>query len=264
MSPFLLLLLLAVLQGLTEYLPVSSSGHLVLARLLLPGGSELPQDASVEVLLHLGTLAAVLVFYKKELQRVVLGLFGKGEDPAAQRKLCGMLLLATLPAAFVGLVFKEQIETTFASTQVAAICLMITSMFLWLSRGRGGQKTLLHVGVFAALLIGLAQAFAILPGISRSGSTIVVALFLGYRAEAAAAFSFLLSIPAISGAALLKLPDALSSEVGLPDGIWFSAILTFLVGLLALGLLLRIAQSGRLSWFAPYCLLTGIIAFFLA
>ena len=264
MTPFVLLLFLAVLQGLTEYLPVSSSGHLVLARLLLPGGSEFPEDATLEVVLHLGTLAAVFLFYRKEIWALIQGVLGGGNSPPVQRKLAFYLLLGSLPAAIVGLTLKDSIEATFGTTQVSSLCLLVTGFILWVSKNRGGSRGLLELGASAAILIGLAQSFAILPGISRSGSTIVAALFLGYRIEAAAAFSFLLSIPAILGAAILKLPQALEASVPLPAGIWLATGLAFLVGYFALGLLLRMAQANRLFWFAPYCWSAGLVSFFLS
>lgn len=260
MGPLALLLLLAVLQGLTEYLPVSSSGHLVLARELIPGGDALPADASVEVLLHLGTLLAVALFYRRELARLVRGLFGGGQDPAAERRLFGHLVLATLPAAAVGLLAQDWIESAFATPVVASLCLFVTGALLWASRRlpRGGRG-LPELRAWQALLIGVVQACAILPGISRSGSTIVAGLSLGLAVEGAAAFSFLLSMPAILGAAVLKLPDLLAPRAGAIEtpALLGAAALSFAVGYLALAMLLWILRARRLAWFAPYCWLLG-------
>ena len=262
MSTLGLLLLLAVVQGLTEYLPVSSSGHLVLARELLPGGEELPQDASVEVVLHLGTLLAVLGFYRREVGRLLLGLLGKGEAPSSQRRLAALLVVGTLPAGLVGLFLQEPIESLFASAVPAAVCLLATGTLLWWSKGLTAGAGLAHqLTTGSALLIGIAQACAILPGISRSGATIVAGMALGLHGSAAAAFSFLLSIPAILGAAVLKLPEALEAEsaVAVSELAW-ATLVSFFVGCLALGMLLWLVRARRLAWFAPYCWLVGGIA----
>ncbi|RMH03539.1 MAG: undecaprenyl-diphosphate phosphatase [Planctomycetota bacterium] len=264
MGPLALLLLLALLQGLTEFLPVSSSGHLVLARELLPGGDSLPDDASIEVLLHLGTLLAVLLFYRREILALLLGLLGRGSEAGAQRRLLGLLILATLPAAAVGLGLEDRIEQAFSTPMVAAVCLLVTGTGLWWSRRLpGGAVSLTTLGVGAALLIGLAQAAAILPGISRSGATIVTGLALGLSIDAAAAFSFLLSIPAILGAAVLKLPDLAAAEPGAgapdPTALLLAGATAFLVGFLALAMLLWLLRARRLSWFAPYCWLLGLV-----
>jgi undecaprenyl-diphosphatase len=248
MGPLALLLLLAVLQGLTEYLPVSSSGHLVLGRELLPGGEALPEDATIEVLLHLGTLLAVVLFYRREVGRLALGLFG-------------WLVLATLPAVAVGLGLKDWIEASFTTPVVASACLLVTGTGLWWSRRHaGGQRGLLELGARLALLMGVAQAVAILPGISRSGATIVTGMAFGASIEAAAAFSFLMSIPAILGATVLKLPELTAPAAGGPAGgeLLLAAATSFAVGYLALGMLLWIMRARRLSWFAPYCWLLGL------
>ncbi len=261
MGPLALLLLLAVLQGLTEYLPVSSSGHLVLGRELLPGGEALPEDATIEVLLHLGTLLAVVLFYRREVGRLALGVFGRGDDPAAQRRLFGWLVLATLPAVAVGLGLKDWIEASFTTPVVASACLLVTGTGLWWSRRHaGGQRGLLELGARLALLMGVAQAVAILPGISRSGATIVTGMAFGASIEAAAAFSFLMSIPAILGATVIKLPELTAPAAGGPAGgeLLLAAATSFAVGYLALGMLLWIMRARRLSWFAPYCWLLGL------
>lgn len=261
MAPLALLLLLAVLQGLTEYLPVSSSGHLVLGRELIPGGEALPEDASVEVLLHLGTLLAVILFYRRQVLALAAGLVGRGQDPGAQRRLLGLLVIATLPAVAVGLLGKDAIESAFTTPAVASACLLVTGAGLWWSRRLvTGRRDLWQITARMALVIGLAQAFAILPGISRSGATILTGMAFGLGVEAAAAFSFLMSIPAILGAAVLKLPDMLEQGAGeLGAGpLLAAAALSFFVGYLALAMLLWIMRARRLSWFAPYCWLLGL------
>lgn len=253
-----LLLILAVLQGLTEFLPVSSSAHLVLARSYLPGGERLASDARVEVLLHVGTLLAVLFFYRRELLALAAGALGRGAEPAGQRRLLGLLAIGTLPAALIGVGFRSQIEETFALPVLASAMLLVTGSFLWRSRRwPEGRRELLDLSVRSALLIGCAQAFAILPGISRSGATIVAGLALGLSNPAAATYSFLLSIPVIGGAILLdgsKLIEFCREE---PAGAAVGVLVSALVGLASLGLLVWIGRSRRLWCFAPYCWVLG-------
>jgi len=255
-----LLLILAILQGLTEFLPVSSSGHLVLARSYLPGGQRLASDARVEVLLHVGTLLAVLWFYRREVLALTAGALGRGADPATQRRLIGLLLLGSLPAAVIGLGFEHRIEAMFSFPIFTSCMLLVTGTFLWLSRRwPEGRLALPDLNARTALLIGLAQAVAILPGISRSGSTIVAGLALGLTSPAAATFSFLLSIPAVGGAILLKSADLLDFSRAEPAAAAVGVAVSAVVGLAALGLLVWIGRSRRLWWFAPYCWLLGAL-----
>ncbi len=256
------LLVLAIIQGLTEYLPVSSSGHLVLAGAFLPGAEQLPKDASVEVMLHLGTLFSVFLFYRREIGALIRGVFGLGEDPAEQRLLLFHLVLGTLPAAVFGLLLQDRIEAAFSTPAFAAVALLVTGTVLWssrrFSRAPGGGRSL---DARMALLIGLAQAFAIAPGISRSGMTIVAGLALGLSGERSATFSFLLSIPAILGAVVLKTPDLLKNGAGPlgPLDLSLGVLVSFVVGFLALGMLIWLIRRQKLSAFAPYCWLVGAL-----
>ncbi len=264
MGPLLAILVLAAIQGLTEYLPVSSSGHLVLFRLLLGDGNGLPEDASLEVWLHLGTLLAVLIFYRRRVAELFHGVLGRGDDVPFQRRLFGLLVLASIPAGLVGYFFEEPLQRLFSSPEPAGAALLLTGLILWASRSlpeRFGTMRDLTVG--AVVLIGMVQALAIAPGISRSGTTIVAGCALGLGIEAAAAFSFLLSIPAILGAAVLKVPAIFADrgEAGIPFGhMALSFVVSFVVGLAALVLLLWLARSRKLSWFAPYCWAAGLAA----
>lgn len=261
MGFFGLLLVLAVVQGLTEFLPVSSSGHLVLARALLPGGERLPDDSSLEVLLHLGTLLAVLVFYRREIYGLARGVLGQGADVGGQRRLLLLLMLGSLPAAVVGLSLEDTIDTAFAHPAFSAFALLVTGSFLYWSRRFPAEgRDLFGLSWRVALVIGVAQAFAILPGISRSGATIVTGMALGLALPAAASFSFLLSIPAVAGAAVLKLPTASFADLGGAATMSAAVGMSALVGLAALGLLVRLGKTRRLWWFAPYCWLAGISA----
>lgn len=261
MSPLVLVLVLAVLQGLTEYLPVSSSGHMVLGKEFLPGGEDLAADASLEVLLHVGTLLAVLLFYRKRVLRLAMGVFGAGPEVREQRRLFGQIVVATLPAVIVGFSVRNHLDGVFGSPYPAGVALLMTGAILWYSKRLPTDgRPIARLGWTAAILIGCSQAFAIMPGISRSGTTIVVGMALGLSAEAAAAFSFLLSIPAIVGASVLKLPELETSQ-----GIEFSTLslavgVSFLVGWAALGLLVWITKRGKLHVFSPYCWILGLLA----
>ena len=252
------LALLATVQGLTEFLPISSSGHLVLAQALL--GWEEP-GLTIDVVVHLGTLVAVLLVYRED----VVGL---GKD-VLRGKLDEALLVvvATLPIVYVGLAHGEQVEELFGSTRFAATALFGTAAILlvgeWARRrnARGEEEVRTGRGLptwAGAVAIGVAQSLAILPGISRSGSTIAAGLLVGLAPQAAARFSFLMAIPAILGAAVLKLPDVLEQESGTSVGaLLFAAAVAAGVGWLALRLLLAFLGRGAFGWFALYCALLG-------
>lgn len=254
-----LFILLGLIQGLTEFLPVSSSGHLVLAREYLPGGNALAQDASVEVLLHLGTLLAVLAYYRREVFGLAAGALGRGPEPGAQRQLLVWLVLASLPAGILGVAFESRIESAFAVPDFASAMLLVTAAILALSArcGTEGRK-LQDIGAGTAFLIGCAQAVAILPGVSRSGSTIVAGLALGLSVQTAATFSFLLSIPAVAGAIVLKSPELLHEGVAEPAAAIAGVLVSGAVGFASLGFLAFIGRSRRLWWFSPYCAALGI------
>ncbi len=254
-----LLLILALIQGLTEFLPVSSSGHLVLGRSYLPGGERLPDDATVEILLHVGTLLAVCVFYRREILRLAAGALGRGPEPGTQRRLLGLLLLGSLPAGIVGIGFEEKIQESFGSPNLTSAMLLVTGAVLWWSRRfRDRGIELDAMGPAAALAIGCAQACAILPGISRSGSTIVIGLAVGLSAASSTTFSFLLSIIAVGGAILLEADAVLAFARAEPAQSAAGVATSALVGFLALGLLVWIGRNRRLWIFAPYCWAAGL------
>ena len=249
-------LILAVVQGLTEFLPVSSSGHLVLVGSQL--GIEEP-GLFLPILLHLGTLAAVLVVYRRDVLELLVGLTrGKWREPL-------LIVLATLPAVVVGLFLKDTIESAFGEARSAASCLLATAVILFAgdaARRRRANKEIdgrSELSALDAFVIGCAQAVAILPGISRSGSTISVALLLGLRADRAARFSFLMSIPAICGATLLEVKDLFETGMdGLSLGVPLLGLLvSALVGWASLVWLLAFISKGAFRWFAAYCAIVG-------
>lgn len=246
------IILLSVVQGVGEFLPISSSGHVVvLATLFDQWGQPIPDKITVNIALHLGTLLSILVVY----WRRILGLF-MGRD----RRVIGLLLVGTLPAVVFGLYLKLRLEGALESALVAGFMFPITGlMLLWSARKQPGSLACRQLTYPRALLIGAFQAFAIFPGISRSGSTIVAGLGMGLSREEAATFSFLLAIPAIVGAGFLEGLQLLrvspqSESFGLL-GLGMAA--SFAVGLVSLWWLLRWLQQGRLHLFAWWVLLVG-------
>ena len=253
-------ILLAILQGVAEFLPVSSSGHLVIASRLL--GLELP-GLRLETMLHFGTLLAVCGFYRQRLWSLLTGLARR--EPAACRET-GLLLLASLPIVVVHLAAHARIEACYENHRLAAAMLIVTGLLLLslpfrrLDAFRRPALESVPLGWWRALVIGLAQAVAILPGISRSGATITTARHLGIDTRRAAEFSFLMSVPPLLGATLLHgfrpEPAAGASAVG-----WgllgAGTLVAALVGYAAIAFLIRVLSSGRFWIFGVYCLLAG-------
>lgn len=254
------IVLLAILQGLTEFLPVSSSGHLVLADALL--GLREP-GVVTEVVLHLGTLLAVLIYFRNDLAALVrdalLFLSPRRERiDQDQRRLLIALIVGTVPIVFAGAFFDTIVERLFESPGTAAIALIVTGLILLSTTVV--RKSAVPIGAGRALMIGIAQAFALVPGISRSGMTISAGIFLGLDPTRAARFSFLLSVPAIFGATIYKLPE-IAGRIREADGILLllGFLIAFAVGYAAIVILLWFVQKGRFGWFGLYCLLLGIV-----
>jgi undecaprenyl-diphosphatase len=250
-------ILLGIIQGATEFLPVSSSGHLVLGQAFL--GLSLP-GITFEVVVHVATLVSVLVVYRARLLDLAGGVFLR-RDADAWRYV-GCLALATLPVSVVGVLFGGVIESAFDHPPAVGAALLVTGTIListrWALR-RSGERV---VGWRIALLVGIAQCLALLPGISRSGTTVTAALWLGVSPLEAAAFSFLMSIPAIAGAAVLQLSGGGSSigvigVVPLAAGFLSAAV----VGVLAIKLFVRMLENRSFPHFAWYC--WGMGLFFL-
>ncbi|MEW5945283.1 MAG: undecaprenyl-diphosphate phosphatase [bacterium] len=253
-------LFLGIVQGVTEFLPVSSSAHLVLAQHFL-GVRE--HALLLDVMLHVGTLLATVWYFRADILLIAARFFGKtaGTDadwlasPAEARKYVLFIILATIPAAAVGVTLKDFIETLFTSPAAAGCNLFITGVLLLatlLARRDGKQTALLPV--WAIFAVGIAQAAAIAPGISRSGATISAALLVGARRDDAARFSFLLSIPAILGAAALQTGDLRSSDLA-PHlaSIAAGTAAAFLSGLVALHVVFTAVRRSTLAVFTPYC-----------
>ena len=257
-------LFLGIIQGLSEFLPISSSGHLVIAEYVLNfniGG------LAFEVFVHFGTLLAVLWVFRKDIIQLVLNIPSifrlnsatLPEEKKYYARLGLLIVLGSIPAAVVGLFFEDAIEQIFESHLIALIMLFITGIIVWSSRYTHESKK--DLNVFQAVLIGIAQAFAILPGISRSGSTIVTGLWLGIPRDLAARFSFLLSTPVIFGASLLKTKDVLTTP--LPENeLWLvvaASVAAMISGYFAILWLLNIIRKQKLEWFGVYCMIISIV-----
>lgn len=249
-----LVLLLAVVQGITEFLPISSDGHLVVVARLYErfSGQNLPNLLSVNIMLHAGTLGSIVVYYWQRLWRMVL----------EERRVLGLVAVGTIPAVLIGLPLHEYGKSILENALLAGCMLIATGLILLAaSRCRPGQTDYPQMTYAQAFWIGCAQAFAILPGASRSGSTISAGMALGLRRDAAANFSFLMAVPAIGGAVALDLVDvATSGQLGAPVGVLLAgAVVSFLVGLVALGWLLRWLSEGRFHWFAWWVIPLGVV-----
>lgn len=265
-------ILLGLVQGLTEWLPVSSSGHLVLAHEV----AGVDPSVFLDLLLHVGTLAVILVFYRETVVDVLRALASAPrahregdtlasvwwEDP--DRRLGVLVVAGSVPTALVGFTFEETFVAMFSSTLAVGIALLVTGTWLFLSRF-APEHGLVQPGLAAALLIGLAQGVAIVPGISRSGATIGAALLLGIAREEAVRFSFLLSVPAILGATVLQadaaaLTAARASWLAYALGIAVSVA----VGYAALWLLVRIVENRGFHRFCWYCWALGAVVLWLS
>jgi undecaprenyl-diphosphatase len=249
---------LGIVQGLTEFLPISSSGHLVFFQSLL-GLKEPP--IFFDVMLHLGTLLAVVVYFRTDIRKIIEGIgstLRRKEENKQEAKLFLLIILATIPTGLMGILFKDWFESFFSKPKLVGGMLILTGLILWLTRWTKKEgKSLGRMGWFDAILIGIAQGIAIIPGISRSGATISMGLFCGLDRELSAKFSFLLSIPAILGAILLEYKK-MDTVSGLGSMLIGTAV-AFGVGILALTVLIRIIKMGKIFSFSYYCCGMGIL-----
>jgi undecaprenyl-diphosphatase len=247
--------LLGLIQGLTEFLPVSSSGHLAVAQYFLPGFSQ--PGLLFDIVLHLGTLLAVLIYFRREIVFMLRAL-GPGNEGTSWRRLWILLVVGTLPAVVAALLLGDIIEKSFSSLSVIGVTWMVTGLLLlstsWLTTN---ERAFEDLTLRDALTVGLFQGAALLPGISRSGSTIVGALFRGLSHDAAARFSFLLSIPAIIGAAVYELPRVSLLEADAAVGYLVGFAVAFLVGYISIGVVLQLLAIRRFHLFGYYCLAAG-------
>ena len=248
---------LGIIQGVTEWLPVSSSGHLAIAQELL--GLDASENLLFDLALHMGTLLAVCVYFRKELGRIVLSFLRPGDksgDTKALRALGMLILLGTIPVAVIGLALSDSAEDIFTLPLIGA-ALVVNAVVLLLAERASRKAARKSVSLRDALVAGLMQAASIVPGISRSGSTLSGGMFSGLEREAAATFAFLLSVPALLGAFAYGLAtldrydlDLVSTALG--------AAVAFAVGFVSIGYLLKAVRAGKLWVFSAYCAALGM------
>ncbi len=249
---------LGLLQGLTEFLPVSSSGHLALAEHFF--GVETP-GVTFEVLVHFGTALAVIWFFRRRVASIVtaaLGFLLHRDYDAREARLAFHLVVATIPAAIIGLLLEDVVGRFFSAPILVSVLLLLTGTMLWFTK-RIEKGVRAEGSIKDAILIGVAQAAAILPGISRSGATISAGLALGIDRTKAAEFAFLLSIPVILGATVMSIGDAVAMRGELGVATAAGTVAAFLSALPAIAILMKVVTVGRLHRFAYYCWAVGAL-----
>ena len=239
-------IILGIVQGLTEFLPISSSAHLVLVPSML-GWDEPP--LGLTVMLHLGTLVALLIYFRLEILGLILGALGRGPDPAASRRVIRFLIVGTIPAVIAGLAFGGFFEDAFERPYESSIELLFTALILIGTERYGERAVRSELDDKRAFGIGAAQALAILPGLSRSGSTIGAGLLAGLTREEATRFSFLLSIPAIAGAGVL---DAAKGDLVVSGASLAGTLAAGIVGFASIHYFLRFVRTHSLTVFCWY------------
>lgn len=256
---------LGLIQGLTEFLPISSSAHLRIVGELLPGAQD--PGAAFTAITQLGTETAVAVYFWKDIVRIVGAWFrslaGKVPRNDPDARMGWLIIIGTLPIVILGLFFQDQIETTLRSLWITATMLIVFGIILAVADAVGKQqRTLDRLTYKHGILYGLAQALALIPGVSRSGGTITAGLFMGYTREAAARYAFLLAIPAVFGSGIFQLVKSLDSPGALgPFGFAETAaatVVAFVVGFVIIGWFLRYISSRTYSLFVWYRILLGL------
>lgn len=254
-------LILGLIQGLTEFLPVSSSGHLAIGKELL--GVEAAEDLAFEITVHAATVLATIVVFRKQIAGLFKGFFKFKNNNEMDYIL--KILVSMIPVFIVGVFFKDQVELLFSSLYVVGGALILTSVLLYFSdtiaKSKARKKNTARNGIsyLQAFVIGLGQAVAVIPGLSRSGTTISTGLLVGVKREVVAQFSFLMVIIPILGEAFLSIVggDLAASTVGvLPLAAGFLA--AFISGIFACKVMINLVKKAQLKWFALYCLLVGV------
>ena len=248
-------LVLGFVQGATEFLPVSSSGHLVIGQAVL--GIDI-EGVAFEVAVHVATLVSILLVYRTRVSDLLRGAVRREREAF---EYMGLIVAATIPAGLLGVFAKDRIEALFDNPYAPGIALLVTGSFLWTSRAAQGRGQAVRPTLAAAVLIGVAQACALVPGISRSGATVVAAMWLGLEAREAAAFSFLMAVPAIAGAAVLQIPDlGATGAQGLSASVLIGgSIVAGVTGVLAIRTFVAMLARRSFHFFAPYCWIVGAV-----
>ncbi|HEY4665277.1 MAG TPA: undecaprenyl-diphosphate phosphatase [Comamonas sp.] len=263
--------ILGLVQGLTEFLPISSSAHLRILGPLLPGGAD--PGAAFTAITQLGTELAVLIYFRKDVMRMLLAWFGSlpvigsrksGEALSHDAKLAWLVVLGTIPICVLGLLMRDWIETTFRTLMITAVMLIVFGLLLGWAEKRGTQSRQIgHLGWKDGILLGFAQAMALIPGVSRSGGTITAGLLLGMTREAAARFSFLLAIPAVLLSGFYMLLFKREPMSGEQWGMTLLAtVVAFLVGYAVIVWFMRLISSRGFGFFVIYRVALGVAILF--
>lgn len=253
-------IILGIIQGITEFLPVSSSGHLEIAKALFGNKAALKESLLFDVVVHGATALATIVVFRKDILQIFKGLF-KGQKQQIHFSVA--VIISMFPAAFVGFFFESEIEGFFGGkVALVGFMLFITGLLLYLADR--AKKTEKNVGYLNAFIIGISQAIAIMPGISRSGATISTSVLLGIDRAKAARFSFLMVIPLILGKMAKDGLDLLSDKIVLQDGMYASLgagfLAAFIVGIFACNWMIALVKRSKLHYFSIYCFAMGIFA----
>jgi len=248
------IIILGIIQGVTEFLPISSSGHIVLFEHFLDITRD---DIVIEVILHFGTLLSILIFFRKDIYNLLIGIINRDNDSL----LYGYsIIAATMPIVLFSLLAKDYISSIF-SINILIYTYVINSIILFMTKGKRGEKS--QVTIKLAIVMGIAQLFALFPGISRAGITICTGLVLGYQQREVAKFSFFMAIPALVGAMIFELDNIIyqiNGEIGI---LLIGFLASMLTGLLVLRLLFKILQTNRLWMFSYYCILIWLMILFI-
>ncbi len=253
---------LGIVQGFTEPLPISSSGHVfILKEIFDLGGS----DLNFEIIVNFGSLLAILLIYKDDIIRLIKNFFlyfkNKTEETKTDFKYCWLIVLGSIPVGIIGVTCKDFIEESLNNTKIVGISFLITALFLFLVRNIKGTKKDKNLSITDSIVIGLTQVVAVVPGISRSGSTLIGGLFRGLDRSTALKYSFMLYIPVSLGTTLLGIKDLLEMgnihDIILPYGLGFIA--SFIVSYFTLRWFMNVVKKGNLKYFSIYCLILGLL-----
>lgn len=255
-------ILLGILQGFTEPIPVSSSGHVFILKRLMNLGDV---DLNFEIVVHFGSLIAILILYWKDIVNLIKSFFKfistKEVRYESEYKYCWLIVLGVIPVGIVGVLFKDTIESYLSDISIVGISFLITALFLYLVRNLKGTKEDKDLTWKDALFIGLVQIISVIPGISRSGSTLIAALFKDIKRSPALKYSFMLYIPISIGTMILGIKDLLElsnlNELILPYSLGF--IVSFIVSYFTLRWFMKVVQKGNLKYFSIYCLILGLL-----
>ncbi|MBX5326217.1 MAG: undecaprenyl-diphosphate phosphatase [Candidatus Bathyarchaeia archaeon] len=243
------IIILGIIQGITEWLPVSSSGHLVLVQEFF----QIKQPLVFDVMLHFGTLIVILVVFRRDIERILKALTRR-DFASEDGKLAGYVIIGTIPAVIIGYLFHDFFQSLFQNALAVSVALLFTGCLLFVSERRLGNRPL---GFVDSVLIGVAQAVSIIPGISRSGATISAGLLRGVEKERVFRFSFLLSVPVILGATAFEAKNIAVQEADFA-AMFLGMIVSIVVGYFALKALMKIVLQRRFHYFAYYCWVLGL------